>query len=224
MWSWHPRAVRIRLAVLDMAGTTVSDAGTVEHANWEALSAVGVNPAPHLDVLEATMGWPKLEVFRRILGDDAIAHVANARFEDSYAGAMGRGEVEALPGAETTFAALRAAGVRICLTTGLSRATQEHIIDVLGWRDLVDLTLTAELDDGLRGRPYPDLVLAAGLRLRVDDVREVAVAGDTTNDLIAGARRARRSSRGYWAARTTRPRSLLRRTRTSLRRSTSFRR
>jgi phosphoglycolate phosphatase len=180
--------VRIRLAVLDMAGTTVRDAGTVEHAFWEALSAVGVNPEQHLPFLRSSMGWPKIEVFRAVLGDDARAHLANARFEDSYDGAVSRGDVEPLPGAETAFAALRAADVRICLATGFSRATQEHIVDVLGWRDLVDLTLAPEPDDGVRGRPYPDLVLAALLRMRVDDVREVAVAGDTVSDLVAGTR------------------------------------
>ncbi|MDQ1519311.1 MAG: hypothetical protein QOI55_384 [Actinomycetota bacterium] len=99
-----------------------------------------------------------------------------------------REDIEALPGAETTFAALRAAGVRVCLATGMSRAMLDHLVDVLGWRDLVDLTLAPELEDGLRGPPFPDLVLAAMLRLHVDDVREVAVAGDTVDDLVAGAR------------------------------------
>jgi phosphonatase-like hydrolase len=99
-----------------------------------------------------------------------------------------REEIEALPGAETTFAALRAAGVRLCLTTGLPRATLDHLVDVLGWRDLVDLTLAPAFDEGLRGPPFPDLVLAAALQLHVDDVREVAVAGDTVEDLVAGAR------------------------------------
>lgn len=40
----------------------------------------------------------------------------------------------------------------------------------------------------VRGRPHPDLVLAALLALEIDDVRQVAVAGDTANDLLAGTR------------------------------------
>jgi len=99
-----------------------------------------------------------------------------------------RDELEALPGAETTFAALRAADVRVCLVTGASRAMAEHLVDVLGWRDLVDLTLAPEPDDGLRGPPHPDLVLAAALRHRVDDVREIAFAGNSVDELIAGRR------------------------------------
>ncbi len=89
-----------------------------------------------------------------------------------------------MPGAETALDALRARGVRICLTTGFSSGTREQLMDVLGWRDLVDLSLSPR--DGVRGRPYPDLILTALMRLEVDSVHEVAVAGDTTNDLVAG--------------------------------------
>jgi phosphoglycolate phosphatase len=39
---------------------------------------------------------------------------------------------------------------------------------------------------GVRGRPHPDLVLAAMLALEIDDVRSVAVAGDTASDLWCG--------------------------------------
>jgi phosphonatase-like hydrolase len=183
----QPPTARIRLAVLDMAGTTVRDAGTVEHAFWEALSAVGENPEPHLEFLRATMGRPKIEVFRALLADDGRAHVANVRFEDAFDQAVSRGDIEPLPGAETAFAALRANDVRICLTTGFSRQTQDHIVDVLGWRHLVDLSLAPDPDDGLRGRPHPDLIFAAALHFQIDDVREIAIAGDTVNDLIAGS-------------------------------------
>jgi phosphoglycolate phosphatase-like HAD superfamily hydrolase len=99
-----------------------------------------------------------------------------------------REHVEPLPGAETTFAALRAAGVRVCLVTHLSRSTLDHFVDVLGWRDLVDVTLAPDPDDDLRGAPFPDLLFAAALRVRVDDIREVAVAGSSVDDLVAGRR------------------------------------
>ncbi len=56
----------------------------------------------------------------------------------------------------------------------------------LGWEKLVDLWLAPS--ETRRGRPYPDLVLEALLRLQIDDVRAVAVAGDTVSDLVAGTR------------------------------------
>jgi phosphonatase-like hydrolase len=91
-----------------------------------------------------------------------------------------------LPGATEALARLRDQGLRVCLTTGFSAHTQRRILDVLGWDTLTDLALSPA--DVARGRPYPDMVLTAVLRLGVDDVRQVAVAGDTVSDLLAGTR------------------------------------
>ena len=43
--------------------------------------------------------------------------------------------------------------------------------------------------DGVRGRPYPDLILTALIRLQADGVANVAALGDTTSD-VESARRA----------------------------------
>ena len=56
----------------------------------------------------------------------------------------------------------------------------------MGWEGAVDLALSPA--DAGRGRPWPDMILTAVLRLRVDDVAEVAVVGDTVSDLEAGSR------------------------------------
>jgi len=181
----------IRLAALDMAGTTVSDQGAVEEAFQSALDAVGLVAGSLMDdpgaYIRRTMGQSKIEVFTELLGGDRHrADAANVAFESAFDQAVDRGEVAALPGAEDAFAALRAGGVRLCLTTGFSPATRDRIIDALGWRGLVDLALSPA--DAGRGRPWPDMILAAVLRLRIDDVAEVAVAGDTTSDLLAGTR------------------------------------
>jgi phosphonatase-like hydrolase len=182
----------ITLAVLDMAGTTVSDGGMVEAAFVEALVGMGLDPdgpdlARHLAYVRRTMGQSKIEVFTAVFdGDEQRAHEANGRFEEEFDAAVSRGEVAALPGAETALGALRSMGVRVCLTTGFSRPTREQIIDVLGWRDLIDLSLSPEA--GIRGRPYPDLILTALMRLDIESVRSVAVAGDTTSDVVSGHR------------------------------------
>jgi phosphonatase-like hydrolase len=97
-----------------------------------------------------------------------------------------RDDIEPLPGAEAALTALRAEGVRICLTTDRSREALWYVLDSLGWRDLVDLALCPE--DDLRGGPYPDLVLWAVVRLGIEAVQHVAVAGDTAHDLVAGTR------------------------------------
>jgi phosphonatase-like hydrolase len=181
----------IRLAALDMAGTTVADEGAVEEAFQAALDAVGLVAGDLMDDPDAyirrTMGQSKIAVFTELLrGDRHRAERANVAFEAAFDQAVDRGEVVALPGAEDAFGALRAGGVRLCLTTGFSPATRDRIIDALGWGGSVDLALSPA--DAGRGRPWPDMILTAILRLRIDDVAEVAVAGDTTSDLIAGTR------------------------------------
>ena len=194
----------IRLAVLDMAGTTVSDDGAVERAFLEAVSrgeagslgdavarghvaSAGDVDARALEYVRATMGQPKIVVFRALFeGDEDAAQAANRRFERAFDAAVGRGEIRPIAGAETALADLRAAGVQVCLTTGFSASTRDRIIDALGWRASIDLALSPA--DAGRGRPYPDMILTALLRLGVDDVRDVAVTGDTTSDLVAGTR------------------------------------
>ena len=85
-----------------------------------------------------------------------------------------------------TFAALRAAGIKVCLATGFSPATRDALLDALGWRALIDLVLSPA--DAGRGRPWPDLPLTALLRLGGGAVSELAVAGDTPSDVESGLR------------------------------------
>ena len=181
----------VDLAVLDLAGTTVCDDGVVEGAFVDALAAVGAGPGTggfdeRLARLRATMGRSKLEVFGELVGDDATAHRAHDAFEAAYGARLASGAVQPLDGAEDAITALRAAGVRVCLTTGFSPATLAALLEALGWHDRADLALAP--GPGVRGRPHPDLILSAVLRLGVDDVRRVAVAGDTASDLLAGTR------------------------------------
>jgi phosphonatase-like hydrolase len=140
-----------------------------------------------LAYVRATMGQSKIVVFTHLFeGDGTRAARANAAFEEAYRAALSAGRVAPLPGATDTLAALAEAGVKVCLTTGFSPATRDAILDALGWGDWVDLALSPA--DAGRGRPYPDMILAAVIRLGIDDVSQVAVAGDTASDLWAGSR------------------------------------
>jgi phosphoglycolate phosphatase len=183
--------VPVELAVLDMAGTTVRDDDLVTSAFERALEAVGVGPdAPGADgrlaQVRAMMGRSKIEVFTAMLGDADRARRATTAFEAAVREAVEGGEVVAIDGAESAFVELRASGIRVCLTTGFSAETQALIIDRLGWAELIDLQLAP--GPGVRGRPHPDLILQALMQLGLDDVRAVATAGDTVNDLLSGWR------------------------------------
>ncbi|MFI1174986.1 phosphonatase-like hydrolase [Streptomyces melanogenes] len=176
------------LVVLDMAGTTVADGGLVEQAFAAAARSLGEDPETGVDYVRATMGESKISVFRHLFGDEGRARQANTAFEEAYGELVAGGRVSALPGAREAIERLRAEGRTVVLTTGFARVTQDAILGALGWRDLVELTL-CPADAGGRGRPYPDMVLAALLRTgAVDSVRRIALAGDTSYDMLSGVR------------------------------------
>ncbi|MDO3646079.1 phosphonatase-like hydrolase [Nocardia mangyaensis] len=179
----------IQLAVLDMAGTTVADGGLVLRAFEAAATAAGIEPeGPRREQARRyvidTMGQSKIEVFRALVGDEDAAQTANLAFEAAYEALVDDTDIAPIPGAAEAITALRAAGVRVALTTGFSRGTQDKLLAALGWASLADLTLAPS--DAGRGRPYPDMVLAAALRLGVDAVERIAVLGDTTSDVATG--------------------------------------
>ncbi|WP_328910336.1 phosphonatase-like hydrolase [Streptomyces sp. NBC_00234] len=181
------------LIVLDMAGTTVADGGLVEQAFAAAAKRLGVEPgsAEHAEKLahvRATMGESKISVFRHLFGDEDRAQQANTAFEEAYGDLVDGGLVAPVPGAREAIEELKAAGRTVVLSTGFARPTQDAILGALGWQDLAALTL-CPADAGGRGRPYPDMVLAAFLRTgAVDGVRDVVVAGDTSYDMLSGVR------------------------------------
>ncbi|MFE2264906.1 phosphonatase-like hydrolase [Streptomyces griseosporeus] len=187
------RAPDIRLVVLDMAGTTVADGGLVERAFDSAARELGVEPgskdhAEKLAHVRATMGESKISVFRHLFGDEDSARRANTAFEKAYAELVEGGLIAPVPGAREAVEALTSDGRTVVLTTGFARVTQDAILDALGWRDLVPLTL-CPADAGGRGRPYPDMVLEAFLRTKAaDSTAQVAVVGDTSYDVLSGLR------------------------------------
>ncbi len=181
----------IELAVIDMAGTTVSDDGLVVEAFEAAADAAGV-PAGGEDRDRArqyvvdTMGQSKITVFRTLFSDEATAQRANGAFEDAYAALIAAGRAAPIPGAAEALSRLRSAGIKVALTTGFSADTQGKLIAALGWHDIADLVLAPGA--GVRGRPFPDLILTALLRTGAARVQAVAALGDTANDIESALR------------------------------------
>lgn len=180
-----------QLAVIDMAGTTVVDDGLVVEAFEAAAEAGGLPPTgPEREharqyVLD-TMGQSKITVFRALFDDETTAQRANSAFEESYASLIAAGRAEPIAGAAEALSRLRAGGIKVALTTGFSPDTQGKLISALGWHDIADIVLAP--GDGVRGRPYPDLILTALLRTGADSVRSVAALGDTASDVESALR------------------------------------
>ncbi|WP_104083534.1 phosphonatase-like hydrolase [Cryobacterium sp. Y11] len=186
---FDPEDVDVELVVFDMAGTTVSDDGLVERAFVLAAQRSGI--ADTSDALEEavafvreTMGQSKLEVFRELTDSEEAAVEATTAFETAYSELVERVGVTEVLGAADLFQELRDAGVKVALVTGFSRATQDALIDMLGWRDLIDVSL-CPVEAG-RGRPYPDLPLTALLRTGTSSVAAMVVVGDTASDMLSG--------------------------------------
>jgi phosphoglycolate phosphatase len=183
---------RITLACIDLAGTSVADGGVVERAFIEALATQGVVSgteayARAMAHVRSTRGQSKLAIFREVFPDEARAQAAHHSFERAYDSVIDRVGLTPIPGAEAAIDKLAESGVRVCLMTGFGRTTLGRVVDTLGWWKRADLLLCPD-DAGGRGRPYPDMILTAALRMQVDDVRHIAVCGDTESDMRSGRR------------------------------------
>ena len=176
------------MVAFDVAGTVLNDDGLVISAFKKAFEATQPDLWPTHGVEWTqyaldTMGQSKIDVFTKLLGDVEKAHQANVAFEESYVQEIA--EVGAVPiaGAEDIFKYLRSKGIAIALTTGFSRSTLDTLLIQLGWKDLIDLSITPS--EAGRGRPHPDMLNMAVEVLGITKPEHVIVLGDTASDMQA---------------------------------------
>src|SRR5262245_58727150 len=190
-----PGVTMIELVVFDLAGTTVHDGDAVNASFRATLAARGIEA--EVAAVNAVMGLPKPEAIRILLerfgrrpGVTPSVEEINAIHED-FTGRMrsyyaSDPAVREVPGATTTFAALRRAGIKVALNTGFFRPIASVLLERLGWRcpAVIDADVTS--DEVLRGRPHPDMIRHLMTRLGVEDARRVAKVGDTRADVEEG--------------------------------------
>ncbi len=179
----------IELVAFDVAGTVISDDGLVVESFQRAFQ----NSEPELWERKAdeltqyaieTMGQSKIEVFTALIGNEVRAALALEAFENAYFEIVSRSGVTPIAGAQATIENLREVGIRVALTTGFSRKTLDLIIEKLGWRQLLDFTITPQEAGG--GRPSPAMLLKCAEALSVSSPSMVVVLGDTMADMGAG--------------------------------------
>lgn len=174
------------LVIFDMAGTTVEDRGQVPAAFAAALAVHGVALSGEdimrvrgaakrqaiRALLPASQAWRAEEIY------DAFKLDLTRRYKSG---------VRSIAGADEVFRDLKAAGVRIALTTGFDRDIAMLLLSALGWtRTTIDAVVCG--DDVANGRPAPDMILAAMQMTGVIDASRVANVGDTTLDLESASR------------------------------------
>lgn len=182
----------IALAALDIAGTTVEEGGAVYRALHDAVRRHG-SRAEVPDVAR-WMGADKRTAIHSLLtiGADRPAAVEATTVDETFLDferllreAYDATPPEPMPGVLDAFAALRAHGAKIALTTGFSADVTDLLLDRLGWRDGVVDTVVCT-DDVPAGRPAPYLIHRAMERTGVWRAADVLTAGDTVLDLEAG--------------------------------------
>lgn len=179
----------IKLAVFDMAGTTVNEDNVVYKTVKKALARSGVEVS--LDtVLEFGAGKEKFKAISDILEETNIDGVdARAVFEDfkvmlkeDYENL----EVTSYDGVEELFGILRSNGVKVVLNTGYDRKTAQSLLDKLGWAtgNQIDALITA--DDVVNGRPSSEMIDKAMAMFGIIDPEQVLKAGDSVIDIEEG--------------------------------------
>ncbi|MEV0612169.1 phosphonatase-like hydrolase [Nonomuraea sp. NPDC050404] len=190
----------IELAVLDIAGTTVEEHGAVYVALEQAVRAAG--GAPDAAAIHAWMGAGKREAITALLtgepgefgesGESGNPTPAPETVDGAFAdfrkrlhAAYADTPPAPLPGVPEAITALRAAGVKVALTTGFDREVTGALLGAIGWDDgFLDAVVC--IDDVRAGRPAPYMIFRAMEETGVHDVGRVLVAGDTVRDLRAG--------------------------------------
>lgn len=179
---------RIALVALDIAGTSIDEGGAVYVALRSAVEYHTGNPITD-DELDRWKGTGKRQAITGLLGQATAAEIdaVEAAFIGRLLDAYRSGPPVPLPGIVDAFAVLRGNDVKIVLQTGYSRAIAGPLLEEVGWRVGRDLDAVITSDQVRASRPAPYLIFRAMESVGVQSVSEVLVAGDTPNDLRAGA-------------------------------------
>ncbi|MEX0360117.1 MAG: phosphonatase-like hydrolase [Allomuricauda sp.] len=180
----------IKLAVFDMAGTTVNEDNVVYKTVRQALVNAGV--AVDLDtVLEFGAGKEKLQAIKDVLVHvgaiervDALAIFEN--FKRMLKQAYFDLKVSPYEGVEELFGTLKANGIKVVLNTGYDQQTAQALLDKLNWKvgDKIDALITA--DDVVNGRPSSEMIDKAMEMFQITNSKQVLKAGDSIIDIEEG--------------------------------------
>lgn len=165
--------MRFLAAIFDLDGTLVDNMRV--HADVWLAEAARLGLEVTRDRFEREFAGKKNEeIIPALLGRAvapaeiaALAEAKEARYREVY-----RPVLAEVAGATALLDALRAAGTRVALATAAPRANRVMVLDGLDWSRRFEAIAGAE--DAPRGKPAPDIYLAAAKALGVDPARCVA--------------------------------------------------
>lgn len=181
----------IKLAVFDIAGTTVADNNAVASAFRKAFEMYG-HTISEEDV-KPLMGYKKpvaIQIMLDKMGVDMNEQLVNDIHREFEIEMMDHYEyspdVRAMPGAEEMMMQLKEKGIKIALNTGFSKVIADTIVTRLQWieKGLVDDYIAS--DEVEQGRPQPFMIQTLMQRAGIHDPKEVIKIGDTEVDVNEG--------------------------------------
>ena len=184
--------MKIKLAIFDLAGTTVKDNRDVERILDETLNDFGIIASK--EDVNAAMGIPKPVAIRQLLSKYS-ADAAIPEFVEEIHAVFVQSMIEFYrndpsvkeqDGVSEVFSILKDNGIKVGIDTGFDRAITDVLLARLGWveKNLVNYSVTS--DEVERGRPYPDLIHRLMELAGINDASRVVKVGDTVVDLKEG--------------------------------------
>lgn len=194
----------IAAAIFDLNGTLIDDMPAHGRAWAAVFRELGVE-VPPVRFERELAGMKHSETFEAILGrklPDAEARRLGER-KDALYREIYAPDLRLLSGARELIERLRAAGIKTAIATAAPKANRDFAVDGLGIRGLFDAIVGEEAV--ARGKPAPDLYLAAARALSVDPERCLVF-----EDAVNGVRAARAAKMQAAAVTTTTPAEALR--------------
>lgn len=185
---------KIALAVFDIAGTTVSDAGNINECFRTAFAESGIDVDPA--EVDQIMGYRKIDAVKIIVekfGKQAVSEneVLINKIHDRFNDLMvtfyqETKNLNPLPYAEEIFKWLQEKNIKVALNTGFTRVITDALLTSIGWNKHPFINKIVCSDEVAEGRPAPYMIEYLMKEINISDPAEVVKIGDTEVDVREG--------------------------------------
>jgi len=182
----------VKLVVLDLLGTTVTDTGATQRALRDTLSEAGHVGAESL--VSRFDGYDSQEIVRKVLTElnfpvdeiESRLGSLHASFVERTLEHFGAIDAQPIEGLLQVVTTLRDAGFKTTLASTLPRNVVDCILLSAGWFDIPLFDNTVACNEVAQARPAPDMIEMAMAFGGIERASDVCKVGDTPADLLEG--------------------------------------